>query len=268
MKLRSIIKQNSVASFIIATLLLSFAICLVPVPKESAFTIIAFMLIPIPTVVAFTLTAIIEGRRGVHAFLGKIFRTRTAFKWVLIAFVLGFVVHFGSSLLALITGGISSIGVTAPTAFFIAVFPLALPEEIGWRGFALRRLLDRHSLFVAMLITGIPWALIHFVLFAYLAPGTSPVAEMLTVLSFALPLTWIYVRSGQNVLVATVLHGAMNAFGIVAVSIPIAEQLWFLLASASIVGAALLVYERRMWFAKPMDTRVNQDVRAGVSLAN
>jgi membrane protease YdiL (CAAX protease family) len=268
MKLGSVIKQNPVASFILATLLLSFAICLVPVPKESAFALIAFMLVPIPTVIAVALTAITKGRRGVRAFLTEIFRTRTAFKWVLIAFVLGFVMHFGSSLLALVTGKISSISVAAPTAFFIAYFPLALFEEIGWRGFALRRLLDRHSPIVAMMITGIPWALIHFVLFAYLAPGTSALVEMLTVLSFALPLTWVYLRSGKNVLVATVLHGAMNAFGILAVSIPATEQLSFLLASASIVGAALLVYDWCMWFAKPMDTKVMPAVRADVSLAN
>jgi len=58
------------------------------------------MLIPIPTVVAFALTAMVDGRRGVRTFLTEIFRARTAFKWVLMAFALGFAMRFGSRLLS------------------------------------------------------------------------------------------------------------------------------------------------------------------------
>jgi len=188
-------------------------------------------------------------------------------KWVVIALALGFVLHLGSSILALVTGRISAIEITAPTAFFIVYFPLALLEEIGWRGFALRRLLDRHSPFAATLMVGIPWALLHFGLFLALAPTASAVAELLLVLTFALLLTWIYVRSGRNVFTATILHGALNAFAIVSANIPPAETLWFVFASACMVIVLLVLRDRGMWFARPEAVKVRQAVHVDMSLA-
>jgi hypothetical protein len=57
------------------------------------------------------------------------------------------------------------------------------------------------------------------------------------------------------VLVATVLHGAVNGFGsLIGSTIPQEEGIWFLLASAVLVAAALLLLDGRMWFAQPTET--------------
>ncbi|MCL4248001.1 MAG: CPBP family intramembrane metalloprotease [Anaerolineae bacterium] len=254
MNIRTTIKQHPVASFIVLTLGLSFAAMLLPVPPESAFTIIAFIAVTFPTIVAFTLVTLMEGRQGAGAFRRQIFRWRSPLKWYLLALAIGFIIHFGSSVVALAAGQISAIEISTPTAFFIVFFPFALLEEIGWRGFALRRLLDRHSPFTATLIVGIPWALLHVVLFVLFVPDVSPIAEGLVVFTFALPLTWIFVKSGRNVLVATVMHGAMNAFGFVAAGLPPDNALWFVLASACIVVVALILIDWRTWFAHPVET--------------
>ncbi len=267
MSLRKLIKQYPVACFIAATLGLSFAAMLLPFPKDSAFAMIASIMVLIPTLVAFTLVTVMVGRKGLRAFLREVFNGQMSLKWAVISLVLGFALHFGSSLLALVTGRIAAIEITTPNAFFIAVFPLALFEEIGWRGFALRRLLDRHSPFTATVLIGFPWALLHFALFLGFAPGTSPIAEMLVVFAFALPLTWVYVRSGRNVLVATVLHGALNAFGIVAANIPPAELLWFVLASACLIDAGLVLIDRRRWFTRPSVTPIDAALHQGQLLA-
>lgn len=268
MTVHTIIKQNPVASFIALTLGLVLATFLLPVPQDSAFVLIAFMLVIIPALVAFGLAALMDGRRGLSAFRREAFNWHVTLNWVLIAFALGFVLHFGSSILALLTGRTSAIQIAAPTAFFIAYFPLALLEEIGWRGFALRHLLDRQSPLVATLMVGIPWAVLHFALFFfYGVPNTSPIAEMLTVFAWSLPLTWIYVKSGRNVLVATILHGALNGFGFLAASIPPAEVLWFAFAAACIVDAFLVVMDRHIWFAHPDATKTGQAVKAAVRLA-
>jgi membrane protease YdiL (CAAX protease family) len=141
------------------------------------------------------------------------------------------------------------------------IIPIAaLLEEIGWRGFALRRLLDRYSPFAATLIVGIPWALLHFALFLLFEPNVSPVAEGLSVLVFAFPLTWIFVRSGRSVLVATVAHSSLNAFALVSANIPPAEVLWFVLASGSLAVAGLIAIDRRLWFARPAETRAGEMV--------
>lgn len=268
MNLNQSIKQYPVASFIAATLGLSFATMLLPFPKDGAFVMIASIMVLIPTLVACTLVTVIAGRKGLSAFLREVFNWRMSLKWMVIAFVLGFAMHFGSSLLALVMGRITAIEIVSPNAFFIVVFPLALFEEIGWRGFALRRLLDRRSPFTATLLIGLPWALLHFALFLLYSPGVSAVAEMLVVLTFALPLTWVYVRGGRNVLVATVLHGALNAFGIVAANIPPTETLWFALASAILIDAGLVLIDRRRWFARPTQAMIAKVIRADVPVAS
>jgi membrane protease YdiL (CAAX protease family) len=255
MNIRSRIKQHPVASFIVLTLGLSFAAFLLPVPPEGAFAIIALVAVMIPTIVAFVLVTLMEGRRGAGAFLRESFRWRSPLKWYLIAVAIGFVIHFGSSVLALLTGAIPAIEITAPNATLVIIPIAALLEEIGWRGFALRRLLDQYSPFNATLIVGIPWALLHFALFLFFEPNVSPVAEGLTVLVFAFPLTWIFVRSARNVLVATVLHSALNAFSFVAASIPPAVALWYIFASGCLVVAVLIVIDRRMWFARPAESK-------------
>jgi uncharacterized protein len=269
MNIRSRIKQHPVASFIVLTLGLSFAAFLLPVPDdaESAFTIVAFVLVMIPTIVAFGLVTLIEGRQGMAVFLRQTFRWRCALKWYLIAVVIGFVWQFGTSILALLTGRIATIQMVAPTVFIIAIFLAALLEEIGWRGFALRRLLDHTSPVTATLIVGIPWALVHFPLYLVFPLGNSPIAEALAVLAFAFPLTWIFIKSGRLVLVATVLHAAGNAFGsIVGVgAIPAAEANWFQFASACLIIAVLLLIDRRLWFARPTEAKAGEVVPSAVS---
>jgi membrane protease YdiL (CAAX protease family) len=160
-----------------------------------------------------------------------------------------------------VAGRIAAIELAAPSAFVIVIFLFALLEEIGWRGFALRRLLDQYTPFTATLIVGIPWSLLHFGLWVVFVPNVSPVGEGLAVLTLALLHTWIFVRSGRNVLVATVLHGAVNAFGSIAgATISPEESIWFLLASASLVAAVLLAMDRRMWFARPAQNTAGEAI--------
>jgi membrane protease YdiL (CAAX protease family) len=260
MNLKTIIKQHPVTSFITFTLGLSFAAFLLPVPPEAAFGTIALVDVTFPTIVAFALVTLMAGRLGAATFLRQSFRWRVALKWYVVALAIGFAIHFGSSLLALVAGRIPAIQIATPNAMLAAVPIAALLEEIGWRGFALRRLLDRYSPFTATLMISLPWALLHFGLVLAFVPDGSPLAEALVVLSFTLPLTWVFVKSGRNVLVATVLHSGMNAFGFVAANIPVADVLWYVLASACLIDAALLLLDRRTWFARPTEAQTGEAV--------
>jgi membrane protease YdiL (CAAX protease family) len=206
----------------------------------------------IPPLIALALVTLLEGRSGAALFLRQTFQWRSPLKWYLIAVALGGIVPVGSIVLALVTGRITAIEFAAPSAIVIAIFFFALLEEIGWRGFALRRLLDRYTPFIATLIIGIPWATLHFALWVVFVPNVSPVAEGLTVLTLAFVHTWIFVRSGRSVLVATVLHCAFNSFGMLfSVVISPEEQIWFALTSAVLVAATVLLLDWRMWFAHP-----------------
>lgn len=139
MNLNTTIKQNPATRFIVLTLGLSGALFLLPVTGEGALIALLFGLAAIPTIVAFALAMHSQGRQGAVALLRQSFHWRSPLHWYSIAFAVGFVIQFGSSVLALATGKIATIALTVPTPLLMILILWALLEEIGWRGFAPRR---------------------------------------------------------------------------------------------------------------------------------
>ncbi len=268
MNLSTTIKQHPAASFIVLTLGLSYATFALPVSGESALLAILSVLVIIPTAVAVVLTAFVDGRRGVGAFLRECFRWRSPLIWYLIAFAVGFAAQLGTSLLALITGRISTIELAPPVPVLMVFVLFALLEEIGWRGFGLRRLLDRYSPFTATLMIGVAWGLVHFGLTLFFMPDQSAVAGGLAVLAAAFLHTWIFIKSGRNVLVTTVLHFVYNAAGSVVGPARVVgepEALLLLTASTCLTAAILVLIDWRQWFAHPSQAMVSDAVPVAAS---
>ncbi len=72
-------------------------------------------------------------------------------------------------------------------------------EEPGWRGFALPRLLTRHTPFASSIVLGAAWALWHVPLF--FAPAASQsgfpfVWYFVNALALSIVFTWLYLKSG------------------------------------------------------------------------
>jgi hypothetical protein len=57
------------------------------------------------------------------------------------------------------------------------------------------------------------------------------------------------------VLVATVAHSSLNAFALVSANIPPADALWFIFAGGCLVVVVLIVIDRRVWFARPVEMK-------------
>lgn len=86
-------------------------------------------------------------------------------------------------------------------------------EELGWRGYALPRLLARRDALSASVVLGALWALWHTPLF--FTPGAlhSRVPALwfvLQILGQTIILTWVYQRTGGSVLLVALLHAAAN----------------------------------------------------------
>lgn len=98
-----------------------------------------------------------------------------------------------------------------------------LPEEIGWRGFALDRLHVRRTALGASLVLGLAWALWHVPLF--FIPGTYQAGLRLgsvrsglffaTLLPLSVLMTWVYNNTAQSTLSAVLLHFSGNLTGAV-----------------------------------------------------
>jgi membrane protease YdiL (CAAX protease family) len=165
--LSSLLKRYSLAIFCALTLLLSFAAALLPIAGRAE--IVPVLMVFIPALVALALTALTEGGPGVRALLGKLGQWRVSPRWVLAALALGLMMRLAMSLIALGLGWIATLQLRPqPPAqvvlLAILLFVFAIPEELGWRGFALPRLLEHRSPLAAGLIIGGLWGSLHLTL--------------------------------------------------------------------------------------------------------
>ena len=105
-------------------------------------------------------------------------------------------------------------------AFFVFWFG-PLPEELGWRGFALDRLQVRQTALVASLILGSVWALWHVPLF--FIPGTFQFELgfgsarawifLLSNIPLSVLITWVFNNTDRSTLSAVLIHWTGNLTG-------------------------------------------------------
>ncbi|MEZ4868556.1 MAG: type II CAAX endopeptidase family protein [Caldilineaceae bacterium] len=174
--------------------------------------------------------AAVEGRKhGVRKLLGRVLIWRVGLWWW--AFVLFFPIlpavatlylyHlFGGP--AVDWSGLKPLSSVVPMILFLTI-AAGMGEEFGWRGFALPRLQARHNALVASLIVGVIWSSWHLPLF--LTKGTiqyewkaqvgllpAVLAYSLYVTAESIQCTWVFNNTKGSVLVAAVMHGALNAW--------------------------------------------------------
>ncbi len=124
-----------------------------------------------PTIAAVLLLLAMKGRYGPGELVARVVRWRVPALWYLVAI-------FGGGVILATAFGLARTIAGEPFADLIRIIPrAALPglllfgginvlwEEIGWRGFALPRLQDRHGARVASLIVGLLWGLWRLPLF-------------------------------------------------------------------------------------------------------
>lgn len=112
----------------------------------------------------------------------------------------------------------SPAGFLAAAGFGLLAGPL--PEEIGWRGFALHHLQRRWSSLRASLVVGLLWATWHFPLYflegyyaAFGASAPDPVEHAAGVMVSSVLYAWVYSRTGRSLLAVILLHFTQNFSG-------------------------------------------------------
>jgi hypothetical protein len=94
-----------------------------------------------------------------------------------------------------------------------------LGEELGWRGFALPRMLEGRNAFGVSIVLGLIWATWHLPLFW--TDGSALEGTYLWLLFARLPatavvFTWVYQHTKGSVFAAAILHGSLNLFSVAA----------------------------------------------------
>jgi hypothetical protein len=174
-----------------------------------------------PFVAAFWLTGRQSGREGIKQLLKRGWSLDFDKKWLLPTILLMPAVSLVTVAVMLLLGmsiqweyGVPWQGLV-PTFFMILVLN-ALPEEYGWRGYALGRMLSRRSALTASLILGAIWGLWHLPL--HFIDGT--VQSNIPVYQFALQqmvlaifYTWLFNNTRGAVSVAILFHTIGNIMG-------------------------------------------------------
>jgi len=186
-------------------------------------TILGYLAVFGPGVAAFLLFRNQEGRQGVKKLWKRGWSGNFKKKWLLPAFLLMPVM---GGLTILIQGWIGEpvdwkYGL--PPAMIVPIGLLiwllgAIPEEFGWRGYALPRLLENKNPLYASLILGAIWALWHLPL--HFIPTTTqyviPIWEyVLQTIILSIIYTWLFLETGGSILVAGIFHAMGNITGAV-----------------------------------------------------
>lgn len=172
-----------------------------------------------PAIAALALTAT-GGPRGVRALLAPMLAWRVAPVWYAFALLgTAAAVLVAVAIEVVLGGAVPQFPDPArwsllPVIFaYVLVFSV-LGEELGWRGFALPRLLRLLAPLPASLVLGSLWWAWHLPLFRM--PGgvhaeIPPELFLMQILGFSILYTWLHIETEGSLVIAHLFHAASNA---------------------------------------------------------
>ncbi len=223
-----------------------------------------------PDIVALSITAFWYGKKGVVDLLKQYTIWRVGWRWYAVIMLglpaagLAAALLAGTFSTSLLVTGMSlhwnSHSLFALQALLVnLVITGALGEELGWRGFALPRLLQRWNPLIASLILGLIWGFWH--LPGFLASGTPQSglflpAFLLGAIVLSVITTWVYIHTKGSLLLCALIHFMAN-FSLSALGAPITYYSVLLL----LVVLLVIAIQARYRLAQPALSSGN--VKAG-----
>jgi len=135
--------------------------------------------------------------------------------------------------------------------FLLFSIVTTIPEETGWRGFALPRLQRSWGPLLASLVVGFLWGLWHLPDFFYLQAVQSGISFpifLVGTVSTSILFTWIFNGTGGSLLMVSILHSSFNASDVFLPLLPQVTgttlQLALYLALITAVAVILIVFGR------------------------
>jgi len=248
----SAIRRHPVPSYVLLAIAIAWggAFMLLPAGdpgKEELDALLAPVFVAMalgPSLASVLLTAFLDGRAGIKALFGGLVRWRTGVGYYLLALVLvpatallvlGLFSAFSPVFTPTLFGAAGGIPLLAAGVF--VGLAAGLMEELGWTGFATRRLMIGRGVVAVGLTIGVLHGFWHLFVDYYWGDGTSYgrlfipdfiVAWVLPLTALRLLIVWLFERT-QSTLIAALTHasytGALVMFWPGGIS-PGEEMLW------------------------------------------
>ncbi|HEY0601990.1 MAG TPA: CPBP family glutamic-type intramembrane protease [Herpetosiphonaceae bacterium] len=188
-----------------------------------------------PSIASLVLTGLVAGRAGYRDLFARMMRWRVDVRWYTVALcfapflVSGLLLALSLASPAFLPRILTTNGKTALLLFGIGwgLVGGGLLEELGWTGFAIPRLLERHSVLATGLIVGFLWGVWHYLIAFWVISGTnagslSPAIFLPALIFYAGSLSayrvlmvWVYDRNGGSLLVAMLMHASLSASSLI-----------------------------------------------------
>lgn len=232
------VKRHPLAGFFV----LAYALTWPLIPLVSVSPLLGFPALFGPALAAIIVSTVADGRPGLKDLLGRTVRWRVGARWYAVALGLPAVLALTAAGMHLLLGAPTPVEFGGLSVLSFVVFVLIVGEELGWRGYALPKLLARRSALTASLILGALWGAWH--LPTFFVPGAPQYglpfsAFVLLTMAYSVLIGWVYVHSRGSVLIAMLMHGAINlSQGFFLGGVDPAREYWLLAAA---YGAAAIV---------------------------
>ncbi len=239
---------------VFSPIILSKNLHLFALPDAAAIGLFILSTFTGPFNAALITTAVLDGKPGLKKLFSRMVQWRVGFGWYLLL-LLGYpVLLYAGITLIRGAGALANpldkipllLSVYIPMILMNLIMP-GIPEETGWRGFALPRLERAYGPLAGALILGTLHALWH--LPVYIVPGMmiqGPfkmeffIANSLAIIAATVIWTWLFNNARGSILFAILIHATSNAS-----SAPIARlaltNLPYYWLGAEIFGAACIL---------------------------
>ncbi len=254
---------------LVAFFVLAYAMTWPLIPLVSVSPLLGFPALFGPALAAVMVAAVTSGVPGLEDLLGRLVRWRVGARWYALAMGLPVALALTAAGLNLLLGAQTSVDFGGLSVLNFVLFVLIVGEELGWRGYALPKMLAERSALAASLIVGALWVAWH--LPTFFVPGAPQYglpfsAFVLLTMAYSVLFTWVYLRTRGSVLVATLLHGAINlSQGLFLGGVDPARVYWLLAAVYGVAALALVAAAGPNLSRKPRaptDTPMGAGLRA------
>jgi len=145
--------------------------------------------------------------------LKKVFQWQVGLKWYVVALALSVGIILLADVLAFFLGWAPKVQFSVPASSqlitnFILILLVAVLEELGWRGYALPRLLVHRSPLSSALIIGILWGILHIGI--GLVDGRPWMPTFLVPVGLSVVMTWLFVHTQGSLAMAILFHFAID----------------------------------------------------------